>query len=39
MAARGAIAPESALTGLDRDVNRILEKRRWMIAHRQAQGR
>jgi len=28
--ARGAQSPDSALAGLDRDVNRILEKRRWL---------
>jgi multiple sugar transport system substrate-binding protein len=30
-AVRGAAAPESALASLDRDVDRILEKRRWLI--------
>jgi multiple sugar transport system substrate-binding protein len=31
LAIRGAASPESALTSLDRDVDRILEKRRWLI--------
>jgi len=30
-AVRGAAQPESALAALDRDVDRILEKRRWLI--------
>ncbi len=30
-AVRGAAIPESALASLDRDVDRILEKRRWLI--------
>jgi multiple sugar transport system substrate-binding protein len=29
---RGAADPDSALAGLDRDVGRILEKRRWLLA-------
>lgn len=31
-AVRGALAPDSALVLLDRDVERILEKRRWLVA-------
>ena len=30
-AARGAATPEAALAALDRDVDRMLEKRRWLI--------
>jgi multiple sugar transport system substrate-binding protein len=30
-AIRGAVPPDSALANLDRDVDRILEKRRWLI--------
>lgn len=30
-AIRGAVSPDSALAALDRDANRILEKRRWMM--------
>jgi multiple sugar transport system substrate-binding protein len=30
-AVRGAVPPDSALAALDRDVDRILEKRRWLI--------
>lgn len=30
-AIRGAASPESALAALDRDVDRILEKRRWLL--------
>jgi multiple sugar transport system substrate-binding protein len=30
-AARGVKAPAEVLKDLDRDVNRILEKRRWMV--------
>jgi len=30
-AVRGAVPPDSALAALDRDVNRILEKRRWLV--------
>jgi len=33
-AVRGAMLPDSALAALDRDIDRILEKRRWMMAHR-----
>ncbi len=33
-AVRGRVSVEEALAALDRDVNRILEKRRWMIARR-----
>ncbi|MEJ7809854.1 MAG: sugar ABC transporter substrate-binding protein [Gemmatimonadaceae bacterium] len=29
---RGGVPPERALKGLDEEVNRILEKRRWMLA-------
>jgi multiple sugar transport system substrate-binding protein len=32
-AVRGAVSPDSALAALDRDVDRILEKRRWLIEH------
>ncbi len=28
----GDAAPDSALAALDRDVDRILEKRRWLLA-------
>lgn len=31
MAVRGAMPPDSALAALDREVNRILEKRRWLL--------
>ena len=31
---RGAVPPDSALARLDRDIDRILEKRRWLMAHR-----
>ena len=31
-AVRHAVSPDSALAGLDRDVDRMLEKRRWLIA-------
>ena len=31
--ARGSQAPDSALAGLDRDVDRLLEKRRWLAEH------
>jgi multiple sugar transport system substrate-binding protein len=34
-AVRGALSEDAALAGLDRDVDRILEKRRWMIRHGQ----
>jgi multiple sugar transport system substrate-binding protein len=34
VAVRGAAPPDSALAELDRIVDRILEKRRWMLAHR-----
>jgi hypothetical protein len=27
------VEPDSALAGLDREVNRILEKRRWLLEH------
>jgi multiple sugar transport system substrate-binding protein len=32
-AVRGVVAPDSALAKLDREVNRILEKRRWLLEH------
>lgn len=32
MAARGAMTPEEALKFLDKDVNEILEKRRWLLS-------
>jgi multiple sugar transport system substrate-binding protein len=39
-AVRGAVEPDSALAALDRDVDRILEKRRWLVEHgRAARGR
>jgi multiple sugar transport system substrate-binding protein len=31
-AIRGAVVPDSALSMLDRDVERVLEKRRWLLA-------
>jgi multiple sugar transport system substrate-binding protein len=31
-AVRGTVSPDSALAGLDRDVDRMLEKRRWLLA-------
>lgn len=31
--ARGVISPDSALARLDRDVDRMLEKRRWLLEH------
>jgi multiple sugar transport system substrate-binding protein len=34
LAIRGAATPESALASLDRDVDRMLEKRRWLLAQR-----
>jgi multiple sugar transport system substrate-binding protein len=36
--ARGASSPDSALTGLDRDVNRMLEKRRWLAERARSAG-
>jgi multiple sugar transport system substrate-binding protein len=33
-AASGEVAPDSALTALDRDVDRMLAKRRWLIERR-----
>jgi multiple sugar transport system substrate-binding protein len=33
---RGNVPPERALAALDRDVDRALEKRRWVLAHRSA---
>jgi multiple sugar transport system substrate-binding protein len=36
--ARGAQAPDSALAGLDRDVDRLLEKRRWLAEHGHGAG-
>ena len=33
-AVRGTTPPESVLADLDRDVDRILEKRRWLLARR-----
>jgi multiple sugar transport system substrate-binding protein len=35
-AVRGRLSPEAALAGLDRDVDVILEKRRWLLARRPA---
>ncbi len=32
-AVRGAVHPDSAMAGLDREVGRILEKRRWLLEH------
>ena len=37
-AVRGAASPDSALATLDRIVDRMLEKRRWLAARRQAKG-
>jgi multiple sugar transport system substrate-binding protein len=37
-AIRGAMPPDSALAALDRDVDRILEKRRWLLARRGVGG-
>jgi multiple sugar transport system substrate-binding protein len=37
-AIRGNVPPERALASLDADVNRILEKRRWILAQRTAAG-
>ena len=37
-AARGRASTDDALRSLDRDVNQILEKRRWMLARRGAAG-
>jgi multiple sugar transport system substrate-binding protein len=37
-AVRGAASPDSALAALDRIVDRMLEKRRWLAARRQAKG-
>jgi multiple sugar transport system substrate-binding protein len=34
--ARGAQSPDSAMAGLDRDVDTILEKRRWLMARQAA---
>jgi multiple sugar transport system substrate-binding protein len=36
--ARGASSPDSALAGLDRDVNRMLEKRRWLAERAHTAG-
>lgn len=33
-AVRGGVTPDSALTQYDRDVDRILEKRRWLVTRR-----
>lgn len=38
-AIRGTESVEHALVALDADVDRILEKRRWMLAHRRISGR
>jgi multiple sugar transport system substrate-binding protein len=32
-AVRGGMTEDQALAALDRDVDRMLEKRRWMVAH------
>jgi multiple sugar transport system substrate-binding protein len=37
-AIRGATSPDSALAELDRTVDRLLEKRRWLAARRAAKG-
>jgi len=37
-AVRGAVPPDSALARLDRDADRILEKRRWLLAHGRQEG-
>ena len=34
LAIRGGVPPDSALTRLDREVERVLEKRRWLLARR-----
>jgi multiple sugar transport system substrate-binding protein len=33
-AIRGEVPPDSVLAELDRDVDRMLEKRRWLLARR-----
>ena len=38
-AARGRLTVGQALAGLDRDVDRILEKRRWILAREDGEGR
>ena len=35
----GSLTPDQAVRGLDRDVNRMLEKRRWMLARQDADDR
>ena len=37
-AVRGALPPDTALARLDREVDRMLEKRRWMAAHRKPEA-
>lgn len=37
-AIRGSVAPDSALVNLDREVDRMLEKRRWMLARERGAG-
>jgi hypothetical protein len=38
MAARGAVPADSALAFLDRDVEQILVKRRWLLAKARESG-
>ncbi|MBA3583255.1 MAG: sugar ABC transporter substrate-binding protein [Gemmatimonadetes bacterium] len=38
-AVRGSMTIDQALTALDRDVDRMLEKRRWMLAQREEEGK
>ena len=37
-AARGAVTPEAALAALDKDVDLLLEKRRWLLARAAVRG-
>lgn len=37
-AARGAVTADAALAALDRDVDRLLEKRRWLLAHQRGES-
>jgi multiple sugar transport system substrate-binding protein len=37
-AVRGAATPDQALAALDRDADRVLEKRRWLVLHARAAG-
>ncbi len=38
-AARGVTPPDSVLAALDRDVDRMLEKRRWLVEHQRSRAR